>query len=248
MSTESLFDLAREDGPSTRERDAMWDHIASATGAGAAVSTAAALKAGAPASAASSVGGVATSILATIGTAIVALALSSPDVGERSQTSPKSAPHATQSIVAKAEPPRETTPTPTARAAIEPTSIRVAVPAGWSSGAPSSALETRAAPEADRPAARATPPPRAEARPADVGDALAREADLVSRARTALRTGDPAGALVLVRQARAEGAHALDPEEMNLESRALRALGRADEAAAVDVALRLRHPGHALAR
>ena len=87
MSAQSLFDLAREDGPPADRRDAMWDQIATATGAGAAVSAAAAMKA--PAAAASSAGGVATTILATIGTAIVALALSAPDPSTRADVPPR---------------------------------------------------------------------------------------------------------------------------------------------------------------
>jgi hypothetical protein len=41
---------------------------------------------------------------------------------------------------------------------------------------------------------------------------------------------------------------ALEPEELGLEARALRALGRADEAAAAELRLKNRFPDHALAR
>jgi hypothetical protein len=40
----------------------------------------------------------------------------------------------------------------------------------------------------------------------------------------------------------------LEPEELGLEARALRALGRADDAAAAELVLRRRYPDHALAR
>ncbi len=244
MSAQSLFDIARDDGPPADRRDAMWDQIATATGAGAAVSAAAAMKA--PAAAASSAGGVATTILATIGTAIVALALSAPDSSGRADAPPRvTTPAAQISPTGDVRPPR---PAPPEHARPAPTSdvhapagdvrVRVSTPVG-----PVTTIGPATHAPAPRPAATAR-----AAESGEPGDALSHEADLVSRARTALRAGDASTALTLARRARSEGARALEPEEMKLEARALRALGRADEAAAVEVALRLRHPGHALAR
>jgi hypothetical protein len=95
------------------------------------------------------------------------------------------------------------------------------------------------------PAPRAKPVAIAEAPPrSDLSD----EASLVTAARTALVAGDPARALLLVQSARKSKARSLEPEELSLEARALRALGRADEALATELALRGRYPAHALAR
>ncbi|MGH7434311.1 MAG: hypothetical protein ACRENE_01390, partial [Polyangiaceae bacterium] len=93
--------------------------------------------------------------------------------------------------------------------------------------------------------ARATAP--AAARPATGVDPLAREAQLVSEARGALGRGDARGALQAVRAARALPSHQLTPEELAVESQALRALGRPVEANEADVTLRSQFPESALA-
>jgi hypothetical protein len=76
---------------------------------------------------------------------------------------------------------------------------------------------------------------------------LGEEAQLVTAARKALMSGDPAKALALVQDTRKLSARSLEPEELGLECRALRALGRADDAAATELVLRRRYPDHALA-
>jgi hypothetical protein len=100
--------------------------------------------------------------------------------------------------------------------------------------------------KADSPAPvdAASPLPSA----ADQASSLAEEARLVTEARAALVRGEPARALVLVRSTSRLPARALEPEELVLETRALRALGRADEALAAELTLRRRFPGHALSR
>ncbi len=60
--------------------------------------------------------------------------------------------------------------------------------------------------------------------------------------------GEPEAALGALRAAQALPAHAMEPEELSLEVKALRALGRLDEANAADARLRARFPEHALAR
>jgi hypothetical protein len=85
---------------------------------------------------------------------------------------------------------------------------------------------------------------RAERAPSDLDE----EARLVTAARSALLSGDPARALSLVRTTRKLSARVLEPEELGLEARALHALGRTDEAAATELVLRQRHPDHALSR
>ena len=82
---------------------------------------------------------------------------------------------------------------------------------------------------------------------ASSGGDLGEEARLVTAARTALVAGDAARALSLVQATRKLGTRSLEPEELGLEARALRALGRADEAAVAELFLRRRYPEHALA-
>ena len=78
--------------------------------------------------------------------------------------------------------------------------------------------------------------------------ALATEARLVTEARTALVRGEPERALALARSTHRLAARALEPEELALEARALRALGRTDEALATELTLRRRFPSHTLSR
>ena len=88
--------------------------------------------------------------------------------------------------------------------------------------------------------------PPASAR--DTASQLAEEARLVTEARTALLAGDANRALTLVRLTHKLSARALEPEELVLEARALRALGDADGAAATELRLRQRFPAHSAAR
>jgi hypothetical protein len=77
---------------------------------------------------------------------------------------------------------------------------------------------------------------------------LDREALLVAEARSALVRGQPQTALHAIRVARSIPGHRLGPEELSVEAQALRALGRGDDARAVDGLLRKRFPDSALAR
>ena len=79
-------------------------------------------------------------------------------------------------------------------------------------------------------------------------DPLMREASLVAEARGALMRGDAAGALHAIETAKALPARQLQPEELALEARALRALGRSVEAQQVGGALKTSYPDNALAR
>jgi hypothetical protein len=87
---------------------------------------------------------------------------------------------------------------------------------------------------------------KARARGAD--DLLAREAELVAEARGAVVRGEPAAALAAIRAAQGLPGHALEPEELSLEVRALRALGQLDAANAAEAKLRAKYPDNALAR
>jgi hypothetical protein len=95
-----------------------------------------------------------------------------------------------------------------------------------------------------------TPRPAGRVAPiqAVVEDPLMHEAALVAEARGSLMRGDAIGALRTIRAAGALSPRALEPEELSIESRALRVLGRDAEAAQVDVELRSRYPEHALSR
>ncbi|MGH7281885.1 MAG: hypothetical protein ACRELY_10205, partial [Polyangiaceae bacterium] len=74
-------------------------------------------------------------------------------------------------------------------------------------------------------------------------DMLARELALFAEARRELLTGDATAALKSVRAARSLEARQLEPEEMSLEARALRQLGRDSEAQRVESQLRTMYPG-----
>ncbi|MDP9149213.1 MAG: actin-related protein 2/3 complex subunit 5 family protein [Myxococcota bacterium] len=79
-------------------------------------------------------------------------------------------------------------------------------------------------------------------------DALAHEASLIGEARSALARGDAESALRAIRAAGALPTRQLVPEELAVEARALRSLGRSAEAKDVGEVLKTRYPESALAR
>jgi hypothetical protein len=79
-------------------------------------------------------------------------------------------------------------------------------------------------------------------------DLLSRETSLVVEARRDILTGDAAGALKAARAARSLEARQLEPEEMSIEAKALRALGRDSEAMKVESQLRTMYPEQTLGR
>ncbi len=90
--------------------------------------------------------------------------------------------------------------------------------------------------------------PSAAARVRPDPDPLAREASLVADARSALARNAPGAALRAVRATRVIAHRQLIPEELSVEAQALRTLGRAKEADAIEAVLRSRYPESALAR
>ncbi len=79
-------------------------------------------------------------------------------------------------------------------------------------------------------------------------DPLVRKARLLSEARGALLRGDADQALRIARTARSMPNSGLEPEELALEARALRQLGRPSEAEAVERDLAQRFPENSLTR
>jgi len=110
------------------------------------------------------------------------------------------------------------------------------------------ALATSRAPDEAPSLTPRVEPGRHTGHPRSMDDSLGREAQLVAEARGAVVRGEPEAALSALRAAHALPAHALEPEELSLEVRALRAVGRMDEANAADARLRAKFPDHALAR
>ncbi|HVH42214.1 MAG TPA: hypothetical protein VM925_07710 [Labilithrix sp.] len=109
--------------------------------------------------------------------------------------------------------------------------------------APRSRAESTRIPDTPAPAAVSI-----EIGDGDEASALAAEARIVTEARMALVAHDATRALELVQSTHRLSARALEPEELGLELRALRALGRTDEALATELLLRRRFPEHALSR
>ena len=243
----SLFAAAREDGPGARQRDAVFRGVALATGISSGVALAATAVAATPAVASGVGTGAKASafsikVLATgglIGAVSTALgvllavtflmpeALSRPAAG-----------------AAPLHPPADASSPAVRTRAVAP-GAKLAAPRARGRDTTEADATAKAIMEAKALAASAKA--EASAR-VDAPSDLAEEARLVTEARTALVAGDSARALALVQATRKLGARALEPEELGLEARALRALGRADEAAATELVLRRRHPESALAR
>ena len=248
----ALFAAAREDGPDDVERDVVFRKIALATGVAtgtAAAATARSLAPGMTAASAAAAADVATAttaaatkvaatgvsfgmkllalgaVLGAASTAlgvILAFTVASPDAPRGSGRAATTVAPATVAGGA-----RLAEPTTRRRDANDRASAAASVTVVASANAPT-ATNANA--------------------PADPSSDLAEEARLVTAARNALMAGDPARALSLVQGTRKLSARSLEPEELGLEARALRALGRADDAAATELVLRRRYPDHALAR
>jgi hypothetical protein len=260
----SLFAAAREDGPAAAERDAVFHRVALATGIAAGTAAVATAVTAAPAATgAAAVASVAeTALGASAGAGATVTGFSMKLLGIGAAIGAVSTALGLLLAVTLVMPealPTATRAGSTTRTAGEATSeadgpgasrTRAVTP-----GAKLASLATRGrdTSEADATAAKANADaaPRASEQAnarADVPSDLAEEARLVTAARSALVAGDAARALSLVQATRKLGARALEPEELGLEARALRALGRADDAAATELVLRRRYPESALAR
>jgi hypothetical protein len=251
-ATRSLLRAAKADAPNAAARAKVWSSVASAVGGAAGAAGAASTASAAPG--ALLTGGAGASKMLALGTLLggtvtVGLAAMLLRVGPApSETpGPSSAPIAALAAASPATQPDPPPPfLPFVSRAAAPLSTD---PAATRAGSPAPTVSPRLtgpAATGAAPAPRiAPPPPPATASP---DDALAREASLVVEAREALERGDPQSALRAVHAARMLPSHQLGPEELAVEARALRALGKDEQAKDVDSTLRKRFPESALAR
>lgn len=253
-AVQALFAAAREDAPEDAQRDAMWGRVAVATGLAAGAAAAATAASSAPgalttATAATSVAAATTGaassaasatltaklvvlggIIGACGTAlgvVITLLVVAP-----SSSGPAASPSRGAAVVAQ----RSVAP-----------GARLANPEARRRDTTSDDRAT-ARTSASVAAAAAPPVAASTVAPVDTASGLAEEARLVTEARAALVQGDAARALALVSATKRIANRSLEPEELGLEARALRALGRADEAAATELLLKRRFPDSALAR
>ena len=264
LDARSLFAAAREDGPDAAERDVVFRKIALATGVAAgtaagvtalfALPSAPALVAGAAAAEAATSAGAAASTSAATGGAfgmkllalgavlgaasmalgvVLALTLVTPEPTRAAARSGAAVTPASAMPGAKLAQPAARKRDPDANANAEASATATA--------------DTKASADESAKSKASASAAGASAAGASGGD-LAEEARLVTAARSALMAGDAARALALVQSTRKWRTRSLEPEELGLEARALRALGRADDAAVTELVLRRRYPDHALAR
>lgn len=226
-----LFAAARADGPGARERDAMWDRLSVATGISAAASAPQAAQASSAAKATATAAGTTGAVkLVALGAVVGALSTALGVVAVSS---------AGQSSLV----PRSAARGPVVRVSETAAPVGARLAAGEVRGKIATSPPAATADVAPRAAMTA---PRIAAE--DRESALAEEARLLTEARRAVVRGEPAQALVLVEKVRLLPVRALEPEQMGIEARALHALGRVDDAAAVELRLRAKYPEHALAR
>jgi hypothetical protein len=240
----ALFAAARDDAPDPATHDAMWNGVANATGIAAtatvaAVATSTAKPAAAAAAASASlapklllVGALIGAVGAAMG-GVAALGWMESNTGVTPEAVAPVAPSApiTRSAHVPARGATLADSTPRARDPLRmdrPISLSPATSVSSVVTSPSSAMNTNMA--------------------GGTSGGLAEEARLVTEARAALVAGDPARALALLRVTHRFANRALEPEELSLEARALRAAGRVDEAVATELTLKARFPNHALSR
>ncbi len=244
--TRTLLRAARDDRPNAGSREAMWRGVQAAAAAPAALATAKGLSG-------KLVLGTLLGGVVTVGLAGALLALRPAAPGASVAPEPiarrgvaERLPRATVAMEARAQ---GDVARARGGAAAGPGGGEVAraVGVGTASGAGAGVVH------ASRASARIADTPRASgggqaaaAQGAGPGDELAREARLVSEARGALLRGDPDRALTLLGVIDALPKRKLEPEELTLRARALRAVGRADEARAAENALIRRYPDQIL--
>ncbi len=241
----SLFAAAREDAPDPGERDAVFHRIALATGIAAGAAAAASVAPAAPTAAVATVAGI-VGAAGGSGASASVFSLKALAIGAVIGAACTALGGVLVVTLAMPEAPAAHAPGgPAGRGRVVASGAKLASPhARQLDPSEATARATRLA-EESKPA----PEPVSGASVAlDAPSDLAEEARLVTAARTALVAGDAARALVLVQATRKLSARALEPEELGLEARALRALGRADDAAATELVLRRRYPESALAR
>jgi hypothetical protein len=237
-ATRALLEAAKADAPSAAARAKVWSGVAAATGVASAGAAAASAITTSSAPPAATGGGAVAGVTLFGGAVVVGLAT------------------VLLRIVAVSSPPPPHSPSP---ATISPPSVPVPPPAPLPlpgaapvvpkpAGAPAPAPTLASAASASSPGAPPRSPVHLPTRSPDGDDALDREAALVAQAHAALLKGDPASALRHVHAARALPSAELAPEELSIEARALRALGRTGEADAADAKLRAAYPGSALAQ
>lgn len=244
-ATKALLKAAKADAPSAATRAKVWAGVSSAVGGAVGAAGAAASAAGGAGTGVSSglaagatVGGVSVAKMLVVGTLLGgAITVGLAAVALRVGPSPSELHQATHAAATGAA----LTQTPTLNQPQSPTAT------------PPLALTQTQTPKltpipSPAPSPTPTPKPMAQRARATPADPLAREASFVADARRALSRGDARTALALVRQARALPSPQLVPEELTVESQALRALGQADEATGVDFTLKTQYPDSALAR
>jgi hypothetical protein len=222
-TTRALLRAARDDGPGAAGRAQIWSGVAAKASGGLALGAAGSKAAASAGTAKLFVMGALLGSAVTVGVAAVVLGIGAPSL------------RPDPTLVVRADP-EIATLLPAAR--VPAMAPAPEANAGGSRGEPAVAPLAAGRPESGRHGH-----PRATN-----DDSLGREAQLVAEARGAVVRGQPAAALTALRAAQALPAHALEPEELSLEVRALRELGRLDEANATDARLRARFPDHALAR
>jgi hypothetical protein len=251
--TKALVEAAKADTPGAAVRAKVWSQVSAAVGGAPVAGGGAAAAAGSASAAKLLVVGALFGGTLTVGLAVTVLRVS----------------HAPSEVRAAAVAPAEIAPMSMGGApAVTPETLPAAGPAASPEPptVPVSALLP--VPAVPPPAFAPAPAPRPASAPGRVTgrvtgpasapvqappaapplDPLAREAQLVSEARGALGRGDARRALQAVLAARALPSHQLTPEELAVQSQALRALGRPGEANTVDETLRSQFPESALAR
>ena len=243
--TRDLLRAAKGDAPNALSKAKIWGGVAATTAGAAGAGTSVAL-------AVSGGSGKLVAVGALFGSAItVGLAMALMHVGPLSPNPGSNASRGADARMSSAPQPQRDEYAP-ALPIMPPPPAAPTAPATLvdAKAAPPSVAANAAPPAAPKPAVRLGASVAAKAKPSatDSDDVLMRETLLVAEARGALMRGDARAALSAARAARALDSHALDPEELSLQARALRALGEDDEANKVEGTLKGRYPEHALSR
>jgi len=236
-ATRALLQAAKSDGPRAAARAKMWGAVSTATGIAAAaqVGGAAGSAVAASSSAKLVLAGALFGSALTVGIALAVVRVVSSGSGVGGARLDAPATTEVRQAAVDFESPRDEPPP---------------IPLSFSTLGVQEGLSFGDAPKTQGPGASvfarpAAGSPGASGARAGAEDSLWREESLILEARGALRRGNPEAALASLDAAHRVGSHKLEPEELSVRAKTLRALGRDAEADEVWSQLKTRYPDQA---
>jgi hypothetical protein len=239
-TTRALLQAAKSDGPRAAARAKMWGAVSTATGIAAAaqVGSSAGSAVAASSSAKLVLAGALFGSALTVGIALAVVRVVAAGSGaEGAKLDVPAAMEVRQAVVEENAFERSRGEPPAIPLGFSTLGQRDGLSFGETEKAVASSAPVSARPTGGSPVVSGVRP--------GAEDSLWREESLILEARGALRRGNPEAALASLDAAHRVGSHKLEPEELSVRAKTLRALGRDAEADEVWAQLKTRYPDQA---